>query len=272
MIPGFNHWRQRPTTEQLLPMLEQWFNSERGARLLNSQKGLLDTALSRCFGYHLLQLSVDSRVTLFDECRVQSKYRCHPFAAGVNVSCDFEQLPFASESLDVVILHHIQEFVHDPHQMLREIQRVIVPNGHLIVFGFNPWSTVGAYSQLARLLPDSMWHNHQISCRRMKDWLKLLGFKTEHVQYGFHSPQLLERSKRPAIRHLLTQWPFGNFYLISAVKQVATIIPAKPKWRRSNNRFVGLAPVKPGVSNGRVHPCQWGPLERYVNHQQEDVA
>ena len=267
----FNRWNKQPVTERLLPMLEQWFNSERGNKLLTSQKLLIDEALSRCFGYHLLQLSVDSRIKLFDECRVQRKYCCHPFAGGVNVNCNFEQLPFASESLDVVILHHVQEFVVDPHQMLREIQRVIVPHGHLIVFGFNPWSALGVYSQIARGFPDSMWHNHRISCRRMKDWLGLLGFKTAQIQYGFHHPQILERSDRPIIKHCLKNWPFGNFYLVSAIKQVTSITPVRPKWKNNKKRFVSLAPIKPRVSNGRVRPCPLVPCN-YRAYQRGDVA
>ncbi len=258
-MPGSNRWnirnlRKRPTTDQLLSMLEQWFYSERGSKLLSCQQRLIDDALSRCFGYHLLQLSVDSRIKLFDECRVQRKYRVHPFADNVSINGNFEQLPFAGESLDVVILHHVQEFAVDPHQMLREIQRVIIPQGHLIVLGFNPWSTIGAYSQLARWLPNSMWHNHQISCRRMKDWLSLLGFETEQVQYGFHSPQIMESSNNPIIDNFLKGWPLGSFYLISAVKHVASITPVKPKWKDKKNGFVGLSPVKPRVSNGKVYP------------------
>jgi SAM-dependent methyltransferase len=261
VAPISKHAHHRPELEEMLVMLEQWFASERGIQLLGRQKALVDEVLHQCFGYHLLQLSVVSQAILFKESRVQRNHRCHPSAKMVSAQCHFEQLPFANESLDVVILHHVQEFVADPHQILREAQRVIVPNGQLIVLGFNPWSILGSYSKLARFFPQSKWHNHLISCSRMQDWLDVLGFQTRHAYYGCHSPQLLELRKKPSWEPLLRSWPLGNFYMISAIKQVATLTPVRPQWKKTNG-FVGLAPVK-----SRVSPSQ------SVSHtNKEDVA
>ncbi len=249
MASVFARWNKQPPIEQLLPKLEQWFDSEWGSRLLSCQRSAIDNALSRCFGYHLLQLSVDSRIELFNGCRVQKKYRCHPFAKNVNATCNFEQLPFANESLDVVILHHVHEFIDDPHQLLREIQRVIVPHGHLIILGFNPWSLLGVATVLRRFSSSSIGHNQLIRCNRMKDWLSLLGFETHQVNFGCHTPGMIERSNNILINDFLTTWPFGNYYLISAIKQIATITPVKPTWKQARKNFVGLIPVKPGVGN-----------------------
>ena len=139
----FTHWYKRPGNTQLLQALDQWFLSERGSQLQASQQLAIDEYLTDCFGYHLVQLSVNSSAVLHGECRVQQKYRGHPSARQADTLCEFDQLPFANESVDVVILHHTQEYVANPHQLLREVQRVVVPHGRVIIVGFNPWSALG---------------------------------------------------------------------------------------------------------------------------------
>ncbi len=243
--------RHRIPLEQLFPELEQWFDSERGQLLLARQQALVDELVSSCFGYHLLQLSVDSRVELFDNSRVQHKFTCHPTANSSSALCEFEQLPFASESLDVVLLHHVQEYVLDPYQLLREIQRVTMPNGRLIIIGFNPWSPLGVYSHLGGLLSEAIWQNQLISPRRMCDWLGLLGFQPEPCYFGYHMPPLVERSDKPWLSKALKRCPTGNFYILSAIKQVSGMTPVRPKWKPAKS-FSALAPVKPTASSRKI--------------------
>lgn len=257
----FQRWKHKHTTEQQLSLLAQWFATERGERLLGQQRQCIDSALSRCFGYYLLQLSADTRENLFSDCRVQKQYRVHPYAGHCNTQCHFDELPFANESLDVVIVHHVHEFVDNPHQVLREIQRVLVPHGQLIILGFNPYSQLGLYSLVAGLMPGSMWQNRLISSRRIKDWLSLLGFEISAVQYGCHSPACIEQKLGPRLGVKLQQWPLGNFYMVCAIKQVTTMTPVKLRWINQRKHFGGLAPAGPRV--GRVQ------LDTYWK---EDVA
>jgi len=243
----FNRWKKRPYNAGLLLALEQWFDSDRGVRVLREQQVLIDELLGSCFGYHLLQLSIDSRPRLFRDCRVQYKYRAHPSAISADVLSDFEQLPFANESLDIVIVHHVQEFIDNPHQLLREINRVVVPHGRVIVVGFNPWSPLGVFSRVGHWLPGSIWHNHLIGVGRMQDWLALLGFGASIKYYGHHSPSLLAKINKPWLARLLKHWPFGSFYVISAIKEELTMTPIRPRWRQAGNGFTGLAPIKTGA-------------------------
>ena len=248
----FRHRRYKPPTRQQLTMLEDWFDSERGGRLLARESELVDRALAEAFGYYLLQLSVDSRVCLHENCRVQRKYRGHLFDPGVDVQCSSEQLPFASESLDVVILHHVQEFVDDPYQLLREVQRVVVPHGQVLILGFNPWSPLGLYSRVRRFFPESHWHNHLITWRRMNDWLGLLGFETNRVDFGLRLPARIAGGEDSLPDRLARCWPFGNFYLISAVKQVASFTPIKQRWKAGVVGFPSLGAVKPPAVGSRA--------------------
>lgn len=250
MSSFFDFFKKQVDKTTALPKLEQWFDSQRGKAMLECQQTIVDEVLSSQFGYYLLQLSVDSRIQLYNNSRVQNKYRCHPLAITADVHCDCQQLPFANESIDVIVLHHCQEFVTNPHQLLREIHRVMVPHGQLVIIGFNPWSLLGLYSQIGRFIATSAWQNQMISSRRMKDWLELLGFNSDSCQFGFHLPQLLEQTKKPAMKTFLRHWPLGSFYLISAIKEEAGMTPLRPAWKYSKSAFSGLSPIKP---SGRIH-------------------
>lgn len=240
-------WPQSPNTQKLLPRLDQWFNTERGQALLNSQQRIIDELLMACFGYHLLQLSVCSSLELFNASRVQQNYRLHPYGFEHDAIADFYYLPFENESLDVVILHHVQEFVGSPHELLREIQRVIIPGGHLIILGFNPWSLAGMRTSISGWLPNSIWHNHLIGCSKMQDWVSLLGFETQSYQFGYHTPRIVERIDNAWVKRCLSHWPLGAFFAISAIKRVAPITPIKPVWSNPVNGFGQFSPAKPSV-------------------------
>ena len=85
------------------------------------------------------------------------------------------ELPFATDSLDALVLCHTLNTSSVPHQTLRECQRVLVPNGHLFVISFNPLSIRGAASGLRRWLSRGRRHTKSVSGRRLGDWLSLLG-------------------------------------------------------------------------------------------------
>jgi SAM-dependent methyltransferase len=250
-------WKLQPSNEQLLPLLENWFDAEPGKSILAAEAELVEQALNNCFGYNLLQLSVSRNVCLAESCRIQRRYRCHPLAA-TDTQAEFDQLPIATDSLDAVILHHAHEFVTNPHLVLREMHRVIVPHGRLVIVGFNPWSLLGLYSALARRSKYSMWHNHLLGSRRMTDWLSLLGFQVNDIHYAFHRPPIKKHHLFSSVFRGNNSWiksfPGGSCYIISALKEQANLIPSKPRWQMPANKFRGLAPVKPSASPGRHQP------------------
>jgi ubiquinone/menaquinone biosynthesis C-methylase UbiE len=47
------------------------------------------------------------------------------------VRSDLHHLPLAANSIDLVVMPHTLEFAPDPHQMLREVERVLVPEGQV---------------------------------------------------------------------------------------------------------------------------------------------
>src|SRR5208283_1731784 len=98
---------------------------------------------------------------------------------GVTLQSQLESLPFASDSIDAILLPHTLELVEDPYAVLREAERVLCAEGCLMICGFNPWSGWGARRLFARLLrrpPFPPGTRRVLSELRLRDWVALLGF------------------------------------------------------------------------------------------------
>lgn len=151
----------------------------------------------------------------------------------------FEELPLRAHCVDLVVLPHVLEFADDPHQTLREVERVLRPEGRVVVCGFNPISLFGARAVLPaarrrRFLPAD---GNLIGLPRLRDWLKLLGLQIERGRYGCYRPPFA--SQRWLDRAAFLEpagdrwWPIcGALYMVSAVKRVEAVRLVGPAWRR----------------------------------------
>jgi SAM-dependent methyltransferase len=257
-------WKKQPPLDVLAPSLHAWFGSELGSAILAVEQRLLNRSLTDCFGYYLLQLGIDSELDLFGDCRVQRCFKAGPTAPRPKrdaadsrthfVRCDFGELPFECDSIDVIVVHHVLEFATNPHAVLRELHRVLVPRGRIVLIGFNPWSPFGARMIAGRLRGNSIWRNHLLSAPRMNDWLQLLGFETERIDYGFNRLPLHRAAHWPNAASesniLSRRWPLGGVYAITAIKEVAKFIPLKPTWAKPRAVLTPLVP-KPTSAVGQ---------------------
>lgn len=242
--------RQRvPDLDASIVALENWFQTPLGRQLLREEQRILEKELSCMFGYHLMQLSINRRIELFQDSRI-----CHCFAIGAgSPSADskvatygsMDALPLEDESVDVTILHHVLEFSHNPHQVLREASRVTIPRGYIIIFGFNPISTMGMIKPFAQLFSSSpIWKRNSLRKARITDWLQFLDCNTLRTQDGIYNLPLQHRrylAYSARINRMLQRWgvPFGNFYCLIARKDRACMIPIRPDWSRQT-RFRGV--------------------------------
>lgn len=163
---------------------------------------------------------------------------------------DFLELPFESQSVDLLVMPHTLEFTEDPHALLREAERVLVPEGKLIIVGFNSLSLWGVRQSVDRLRrrPFLPADTDLIAFTRLKDWIKLLGFELSRGRFGCYRPPLgnqqwLDRCgfMEPAGDRW---WPiFGAVYLITAVKRVRRINLIGPAWKKKPAAVPALAPV-----------------------------
>ncbi|MBU2285283.1 MAG: class I SAM-dependent methyltransferase, partial [Gammaproteobacteria bacterium] len=175
---------------------------------------------------------------------------------------DYTALPFPANSLDLVVLPHTLELSHDPHATLREVERVLVPEGRVVVCGFNPTSLWGASQRRGKLykrlgfgelfLPET---GDFIGYRRMRDWLRLLSFEVESGDFGIYRPAVRSQAWLDRCHWLdaagTRWWPiFGAVYFLIAVKRVRGLRLLSADWRRAASRASAPVPIA-----GKVHRC-----------------
>lgn len=222
--------------------LKQWLNTEIGQYARRWEAGQIRQLLSNVFGYHAIQIGMP-HWDLLRENRISHKWYTHTMieatAAGTSlVVCEPEQLPFANESIDLLVLPHVLETSSDPHQVLREVQRVLVPEGQVVISGFNPWSLWGARERLPGLESLLPIEPHcQLSPWRLIDWLELLSFELNVELFGCYSPLLLQKKWLDRWSFMDRQgekwWPFlGAVYVLKATKRVNSITMVGLDWSK----------------------------------------
>lgn len=246
--------------------LTDWLKTPPGAYLLAWEQSHFDEAVSDIFGYHALQLGLPELDALQAN-RMPHKWlaqtglqaRAATFAAQgyplngraadsisstrAALLADSAALPFAEGSLDLVILPHTLELGRDPHSALSEVARVLVPEGRVVISGFNPVSLWGLRQRRAHLyqrfgygepfLPEA---GEYIGYWRLRDWLRLLNFEVESAHFGCYRPALASQPWLDRFDWMdkagKRWWPiFGAVYFLVAVKRVRGMRLLEPGWK-----------------------------------------
>ena len=216
-----------------------WFEGPLGARVLREETALAHLALDDVFGFELLQVGAWGPARhLLDGARTQHTTLLAPDRGpGVTLCAPLTSLPFASDSIDAILLPHTLELVEDPYAVLREAERVLCAEGCLMICGFNPWSGWGARRLFARLLrrpPFPPGTRRVLAERRLRDWMALLDFEVANV-YGY-----LGNMPMAGRRHVIEGSPYeyrprsaltAGGYLLKARKRVQTLTLVRPKRR-----------------------------------------
>lgn len=230
----------------MIPRLEHWFHSEAGARLLQQEQQLIQEQLATLFGYHLMQMSTCRDVCLYQDSKIRHRFALGPLSGGnIGSLCD-EQLPLEQESIDVAILHHVMEYSQQPHLLLREISRVVVPSGHVLIVGFNPFSPMGLLSLRDRIRRQGIWQNQLFGIRRLADWLTFMEFTVQSVQYGHYRLPTdgVLGGQHPWLEQRLQRWqlPLGSFYVMLARKDVSRLTPVRFRRKAGKPRMPVMEP------------------------------
>ena len=151
---------------------EAWFVTPLGRYVLAREQEYFDHAVVDRFGYNAFQLGLPGH-ELLRASRIPLRCRVDTAGAAAGMLADFRDLPIASNSADLMLLPHVLEFSDDPHQILREVARVLRPEGHVIMACFNPWSLWGARRTFGSR-QHYPWRGRFINLPRLKDWLALL--------------------------------------------------------------------------------------------------
>lgn len=252
-----------------IPQLQQWQGSPLGRALLKQEQEQIDHVINYLFGYHLMQLSIAPQTNLSRNSTINHCFGFSPVVvedSGDNAEpssentndadnvrtdnvchenpckgyADPERMPLRSESIDVAVLHHVLDFTENPHHLLRETARVLIPRGYVVIVGFNPWSCFGLCKLFGRLFTSGpLWRHHSLRLGRVIDWLRLLDFEPVEVSHGYfrfpiNSQRFISRTQWYERFMKKTKLPLGSFYLILARKDVVAMTPIKPVWKKFN--------------------------------------
>ncbi|MDP3088917.1 MAG: methyltransferase domain-containing protein [Methylotenera sp.] len=228
-----------------------WLNSISGQYLQLKEQVMYDQAVFDLFGFNAVQISC-LQMDLLRNSRIPNRYKSSEFVVTSladkvfehNLNCSDDFLPFSDMSIDLLLLPHRLEFSERPHQTLREAARVMMPDGHLLISGFNPFSFWGAKASLDILFSKQTsypWTGKFIGINRLKDWLALLGFEIILVEMCCHVPpfEQLRWHKRFSFMDKIGGnycTRFGGVYFVVAKKRIVGMTAIKPSWK--------IAPLK----------------------------
>jgi SAM-dependent methyltransferase len=216
-----------------------WLATEPGRYLLDWELAQFASAVDDVFGYKAAQFGLP-RIDFLQENRIAFRFNAS-LEHGAAVVADPLQMPFASNSLDLVALPHVLEFHTEPHHVLREAARVLLPEGQVVISGFNPLSLWGLRHAFSSRRSGAPWDANFIGLIRLKDWLKLLGFELNGGSFGCYAPPF-ERRKWLSRFEFMEKagarwWPImGGAYVVRAVKRVHGALMVTPAWREERAR------------------------------------
>lgn len=257
-------------------IMASWQQTVSEAYVGDCEQVFYDEKVADLFGFNALQVGGalnylhQSRVAYrFIATSVNSKYQ-HDIQ--YQLVCEDDFLPFPEMSIDVLLLPRRLEFSPRPHQTLREAFRVLVPDGYVLITGFNPLSLWGLKGLIKRLLTRQSllhypWHGRLIRLARLKDWMSVLGFEIQACGFLAHappvnSPKWLVRFKwleRLTAKYLSA---LGGMYYIVAKKRVVGLTPIKPKWQAQK-----LTSVLAGQKNKNMPSQKNSPNENVKTHE-----
>ncbi len=223
-----------------------WHALPHGAWLKERVAASLNEWWPQIFGYHLLKLGPLSNDVSSQLCPVPHQFGLDPNQG--QVKAQWDALPLRSASIDACLSTFCLEFHRDPHAMLREVDRVLVSGGHLLLVGFNPASALG----LGYLWPPNQerfpWKGRLFTPARVQDWLSVLGYRVMAQECLSQAALLGAPGSFSALQSWMTQWcpGLGSVYLIVAEKLDCPLTPAKPRWRVRRPLVVNPVPELAG--------------------------
>lgn len=226
--------------------LASWLDSPLGQYLLQAEQACIDQEVADVFGFHSVQLGLP-HIDFLRANRIPYRFRIDPEAGG-EPRARFEALPLLNQSVDLVVMPHVLEFSSNPHEVLREVTRVLMPDGHVIITGFNPWSLWGLRQLLRPRQAAYPWCGDFIALPRLKDWMKLMGIELAAGRMRCYLPPARKPEWLERFGFLDAAgdrwWPFaGGIYVLHGIKRVYGMRLIMPRWRRSAIKSKALAVV-----------------------------
>lgn len=222
--------------KQVATLLDDWYRSALGSALEEMEEEILEQVLPGLFGYSLLQIGLPTQHQWLSKSPIAHKIfmgSAHYSPKDVSIIADEHFLPFPESSLDLILMPHALEFLDNPVKALQECARVLLPEGHLLIFAFNPCSLWGLKKIFYQRKHPFPWHGKFFTFTRLKKWLETESFQICHYQSFFYRPPFEKEKYLEKSLFLETLgkliWPYpGGAYMIIARHKVAGLTPIRP--------------------------------------------
>lgn len=234
-------------SELVTEKLANWLTTPLGKAFQAEEDRVVTKVIANLFGYHLLVLGMESFASCVHGSMIRNRSLVHnSFSLGElpTIQGRIDKLPIASESVDVVYLPHCLEFSRNPHEILREVYRVLHSEGHAIITTFNPLGFWLPWKILYCMSQKAPWSGKFYNSIKVHDWLQLLGFDVFETHHYFYRPPINHQTILNACNFIDTLGrklpiPFGASYLTLASKRVVTLTPVRPVWKEKKPVLAG---------------------------------
>lgn len=244
-------WFKPAMRDYSQPLPENWRDIPQGKWLREALQDSLEPHWETVFGHYLLKLGGLSQA-ITTPCRIREQYVICPSIRSDHgakkteradlIQADLSALPVQADSVDAVFLPFALQYHENPHALLREVNRVLRADGHLILAFTNPFNPM----QLARLFPSMrakpLWNCRLFSQQRVRDWLSLLHYDVVAVDYfGAGVPWRQDGCPERGWRRVMELCPWlQSGYFIVARKREWPLTPVRLRQQRQ-------APVRSGA-------------------------
>ena len=234
--------------------IDEWYGSETGQYLFSQLEEKVSPLLATTFGYYSLQIGcAGMAASLQQSCRVKHQFTLDDLGSAAKVKANPSMLPVATDSVDLVILMHHLSNTQQPHAVLREAFRILIPEGKLVIIDFNPMSLWGLRYLFQCWLERVPFNGHFYTARRIHDWMQLLGFDQQmHSRVGYLPP-----IQKPSITRHLT-WlekgtknclpVLGALNLMVYTKNISPLTPVRHRW--VTRKLLPTKIARPSVGRG----------------------
>lgn len=238
-----------------LQQWDLWLTQFLGHSVLEAEKKFLLNCLSTYFGKQGLLLGVPHQNELLKASVTAHQIVLTPLISKTRqiktIESEFDELPISSGRVDLVLLPHTLEYLDNPRQLLSEACRIVKPEGHIVILGFNPMSLWGIKKMFSKknkgIVP---WSSNFIRAGSIKEWLSLADFELVKQNTLLFRPPLKHQGLYRKLNFL--EWVgrkcggyFGGVYVLIAKAKVIPLTPIRMRWKQS---LPGIRVTLPGPS------------------------
>ena len=211
--------------------LFDWYLSPKGQLLQQQEIDFLKRGITVSCQQAILQVGALGWEDQFIDCSLYKKFviadtKARGCSESLKIRSTANLMPIKTESIDMIILPHLLEFEHNQHHVLREIERILKPEGKLLILSFNPWRLHTHWQYFKSREKHDPWRGLFITRAKIIDWLKLLNFEIEAIA-GFNFDISKAQSKHINDKGIIDSF-YAAAYAVKAIKRRYHVIPLTP--------------------------------------------